>query len=100
MDFLKTMQDANKAVKELNDQLATIEHYSTVMRRGGHGEVIPFSYNPHDEEDPMVKRYAKYNALAHELLENMKETSVRMPTNQRYANLLGWAMAFDGISKK
>lgn len=99
MDFLSTMKAASDVIQELSKQLDTIEHYSRTMSPGQHRD-IPFTYDPHNDQDPMVRRFHRYNVVARELLEDMNKLSRRIPRDGNYRNSLGWAMAFDEISKR
>lgn len=92
MDFFSTLQDAHDSIKALHKEIDRVEQHARMM--AGNSDVVPFEKTAQNRA-----RFGKYNAVAHQLLEDMRRLAHRLPQDGHYKNMLGWAMVFDEISR-
>lgn len=94
MNFLSTLQDAHASIKALHKEIDRVEEHA--RRMAGNSDTIPF-----DNEDARKRsRYGKYNDVARQLGNEMRQLEHRLPQDNAYRNLFGWAMVFDEISRQ
>ena len=93
MRFLSTLEHAIKSLEEVEKQLETVAKHS--RRMGGNADVIPFNHN----DEGLRKRYSRYAKAVYDLREKMRSMEHRLPENTEFKNILGWALAFDEISR-
>ena len=93
MDFFSTLKNAHASIKALHKEIDRVEEYA--RRMGGNSDRIPFNHS----DEHKRKRYGDYNTIAYQLREEMRRLEHRLPQDDKYKNTLGWAMAFDEISR-
>lgn len=93
MKFLSTLEQAHSSLKALEKQLDSVEEHA--RRMAGPTGVIPF--DPKDEQ--LRKRYGRYANAVDDLGTKMRAMEHRLPNKMEYKNILGWALAFDEISR-
>ena len=93
MNFLSTLKNAHANIKALDKEIDRVEEHA--RRMAGNSDTIPFEITERNQE-----RYGTYNVVAHRLLEDMRRLAHRLPEDGHYKNTLGWAMAFDDISRQ
>lgn len=93
MDFLSTLKHAHHSIKALHKEIDRVERHA--HRMSGSNNTIPFDHSDKSKQ----RRYSKYNAVAHQLCNEMRQLEHRLPEGGNYYNVLGWAMAFDEISQ-
>lgn len=93
MNFLSTLKHAHASIKALHKEIDRVEEHA--RRMAGNSDTIPF-----DRTDERKRtRYGQYNAIARQLCEEVRHLEHRLPQDDAYRNLFGWAMAFDEISR-
>ena len=95
MNFLSTLEKAHASIKALHKEIDLVETHVRRMA-AGNSETIPFDHST----DHNTRRYGKYNNVVYKLRQEMEQLEHRLPKDDRYANTLGWAMAFDEISRQ
>lgn len=94
MNFMATLKTAHASIKALRKEIDRVEEHA--RRMAGNNSTIPF-----DKDDERKRtRYGQYNAIAHQLREEMGHLEHRLPQDGAYRNLFGWAMVFDDISRQ
>ena len=93
MDFLSTLKNAHNSIKALHKEIDRVEEHA--RRMAGDSDRIPFDHNDEHNRD----RYGEYVAVAYLLRDDMRQLEHRLPRDDAYRNLFGWAMAFDDISR-
>ncbi len=93
MKFLSTLEQAHSSLKALEDQLDSVEEYAS--RMAGTTDVIPFDH----QKEQLNKRYGRYIKAVYDLGTKMRAVEHRLPEDAEYKNILGWALAFDEISR-
>ena len=93
MSFLSTLEQATKSLKAVEEQLASIREHA--RRMGGASDVIPFDHN----NEHLRNRYRCYDEAVYDLGVTMRSLKPYLPGDAEYKNILGWALAFDEISR-
>ena len=93
MNFLSTLKTAHASITALHKEIDRVETHA--RRMAGNTDTIPFDHRDKGKQN----RYGKYNAVASQLRDEMRQLERRLPEGGSYKNVLGWAMVFDDISR-